>query len=228
MKRTDNKPPAEIAICGGGIVGLVLALAIKKHLGIIPEVYEKATAFHDDVGAALSMYSNGLRVIRDISHDLLHAIRENGAAYEYRRWEDHTGKIIAESDEFILCDGEVELSSIGIRRWKLQKVLYDAMIAEGIPIIFSKATVDVQPLDNCHTEVTFQDGTKRKTQLLFACDGGKSIIREILAGDACKLKYTGVTCMMGISESKDQPFHGISFPSSQTTHCHSVYFPTGK
>jgi salicylate hydroxylase len=226
MRKTEEIP-AEIVICGGGIVGLVLALAVKKHLGIIPEVYEKATAFHDDVGAAISMYSNGLRVIRDISPDLLHAIRENGAAYEYRRWENHQGKIIADSDEYILCDGEWELSSIGIRRWKLQKVLYDAMIAEGIPILFSKATVDVRQSDHDLTEVTFQDGTKRSTRLLFACDGGKSVIRGIVAGGASKLHYTGVTCMMGIAQCKEQTFHGISFPSSAITNCHSVYFPTG-
>lgn len=45
-----REEPATVIIAGGGIVGLVLALALKKHVGIIAEVYEKASGFEDDVG----------------------------------------------------------------------------------------------------------------------------------------------------------------------------------
>ena len=48
---TLKEEPAEVVIVGAGIVGLVLALALHKHLGIKPELYEQAQAFHDDVGA---------------------------------------------------------------------------------------------------------------------------------------------------------------------------------
>jgi len=56
---TNEPAPATVVIAGGGIVGLVLALALKKHCGIVPEIYEKANQFYDDVGAALGCYSNG-------------------------------------------------------------------------------------------------------------------------------------------------------------------------
>jgi 2-polyprenyl-6-methoxyphenol hydroxylase-like FAD-dependent oxidoreductase len=86
-----SPPPPEsassdITIAGGGIVGLVLALALKKHLNIIVDIYEQAEAFHDDVGAGMGMYPNGLRVIRDVSPNLLQKIQEAGYAYQYRRW----------------------------------------------------------------------------------------------------------------------------------------------
>lgn len=79
--------PAQVVIVGAGIVGLVLALALQTHCGLQVELYERAEAFHDDVGAGMGMYPNGLRVIRDISPELLQQIREAGFPYSFRRWE---------------------------------------------------------------------------------------------------------------------------------------------
>lgn len=39
-----------VVIAGAGIVGLVLSLALEKHLGIKPVIYDQAKAFHDGVG----------------------------------------------------------------------------------------------------------------------------------------------------------------------------------
>jgi 2-polyprenyl-6-methoxyphenol hydroxylase-like FAD-dependent oxidoreductase len=207
-------------------VGLVFAMAIKKHCGITPEIYEKATQFYDDVGAALGMYPNGLRVIRDIDPDLLTAIREAGAPYVYRRWERHDGTEVAAAEESELTDGDDELSSIGIRRWKLQKVLYNAAMDMGIPFHFKKATKDVIVREDDLVEVVFEDGTRRTTQLLFGCDGAHSMVRQVMAEGATTLEYTGVTCLMGIADCA-ATVKGITHPSSPTTGCHSEYFPTG-
>jgi len=76
-----------IIIIGAGIVGLALALALEKHCGIKVNLYEQAAAFHDDVGAGMGCYPNGLRVIRDISSDLLGAIQDIGYPYLLRRYE---------------------------------------------------------------------------------------------------------------------------------------------
>lgn len=211
---------------GGGIVGLVFAMAVYRFTGIRPEIFEKATQFYDDVGAALGMYPNGLRVLRDIDPQLLKDIQEAGAPYVYRRWERHDGTEIARAKEDELTEGDWELSSIGIRRWKLQKALYNAAMEMGIPFHFHKAVKDVIEQDNGLIEVVFQDGTQRQTQLLFGCDGAHSGVRECVAANATSLEYTGVTCLMGISDCPAQT-KGISFPSSPSKGLHAVYFPTG-
>jgi hypothetical protein len=82
-----EEEPAQVVIIGAGIVGLVLALALHKHCGIQVELYEQAQTFHDDVGAGMGMYPNGLRVIRDISPDLLEQIHLTGYPFVVRRWE---------------------------------------------------------------------------------------------------------------------------------------------
>lgn len=87
VQDTREETPARIVIAGAGIVGLVLALALHKHCGLKVELYEQAKTFNDGVGAGIGMYPNGLRVIRDISTDLLKQIQDQGYPYLYRRWE---------------------------------------------------------------------------------------------------------------------------------------------
>ena len=191
-------------------------MAMKKHCGITVEIYEKASQFYDDVGAALGMYPNGLRVIRDIDPDLLREIQEAGQPYVYRHWCRHDGTEIAAAREDELNGGDSDLSSIGIRRWKLQKVLYKRAINMGIPFFFKKAIKDVKELDGGLVEVIFDDGDHRRTQLLFGCDGAHSGVRQAVAADATELSYTGVTCLMGLSNCPSE-VEGISHSSSHTT-----------
>lgn len=47
---TQEETPATAVIAGGGIVGLVLAMTLKRQLGIVAEIYEKAHEFADEVG----------------------------------------------------------------------------------------------------------------------------------------------------------------------------------
>lgn len=215
----------EIAIAGGGLVGLVLALALKK-LGLTPVIFERIPAFHDEVGAGMGLYANGLRVIRDISPSLLEEIRQAGYPYLYRRWERHDGTQVAMAQEDVLCGKEDEIQSLGIRRWKLQKILYDAVIEAGIQVHFGKGLQDVTQNNKGLVRLEFEDGTTHTSQILFAADGVRSTVRRLVNKDS-KLEYTGVTCVMGMAEHNPCD-RGICFPSSLTTKCHGCFFPTSQ
>jgi salicylate hydroxylase len=172
------------------------------------------------------MYPNGLRVIRDISPDLLQAIRDAGYSYKTRRWERHDGTDIMSAEESILSGDQRELDSIGIRRSSLQKVLYRHALVLGIPITFQKPLAGAVERDDGLLEVVFQDGTSRMTQVLFGADGALGKSRSIVAGEnEPRLKYTGVTCLMGLSSCRRD---GIAFPSSDQDDFHAVFFPTAE
>jgi len=91
ISEDDNDVPSEdiepIIIVGAGIVGLTMALALNKHCGMKVNLFEQVAAFHDDVGAGMGCYPNGLRVIQDISPDLLDDIQNIGFPYLLRRYE---------------------------------------------------------------------------------------------------------------------------------------------
>ena len=221
----EPETPATILIAGAGIVGLVLALALKEHLGITAELYEQAAHFQEDVGAGMGMYPNGLRVIRDISPTLLKTIRESGCPFGVRRWERHDGTQIVSANDSVLGGGDEEVQSMGIRRWRLQKALFDAVCAADIPVHFQKRTSNVLTREDGLVEISFEDGSKRLTRILFAADGGKSAVRQLVADPATKLEYTGVTCIMGMADCAP-PQNGLTFMTASTTQCHAVYFPT--
>ena len=223
----DQEEPATIVIAGAGIVGLALALALHKHVGITPELYEKASAFHPDVGAGMGVYPNGLRVLRDIDPALFQAVKKAGITQVYRQWERHDGSVVMTSEEAVLSRGDDQLETIGIRRWRLQQVLFEAVQTRGIPVYFGKETVGVQTRPDKTVEIKFADGSNRVTQILFGADGSKSTVREAVAGSSYKLEYTGVTSLMGIAADCPKDRRGISFPRSNTSQCHAAFFPTG-
>lgn len=232
----DDREPATIVIAGGGIVGLVLAMKLQKELGITPEVYEKSSHPITEAGAGLGMYPNGLRVLRDISPDLLRAVRGAGYPYKTRRWERHDGTEIMQADENALL-GQTEeeqkddpekhlLSSIGIRRSKLQVVLLAYTRHMGIRVVFDMPVESAVQQEDGLVQVTFGNGSQRWTRVLFGADGAHSKVRATVTVDEevqPALEYTGVTCLMGLSKTKSD---GIAFPSSDMDDFHAVFFPT--
>jgi len=220
MKQTEPK----IIIAGAGIVGLTLALALKKNIGIKPTMYEKASAFHDNIGASMSLYPNGLRVIRDINPILLEKVRDSGCSYSFRKSERHDGTEYAVADEKASMEHiDEDLHSMGISRWRLHKILYETCLDEGISIHFSKKVNDVKELGEAGVKILFQDGQDVVADILFAADGLNSVVRKIFTkGD---LKYTGTTCIMGTSIMPHRA-EGISLVTSTTTKCHGASFPT--
>jgi 2-polyprenyl-6-methoxyphenol hydroxylase-like FAD-dependent oxidoreductase len=94
-----------VIISGGGIAGLLLAISLKK-LNINCQVYEQAPAYAEGVGGAIGtfqayigLYPNGLRIIRDISLELLYEIRSLGRPFTLRKWMRHDGSTIAVGQE---------------------------------------------------------------------------------------------------------------------------------
>eukprot|EP00578_Thalassiosira_sp_NH16_P012661 CAMPEP_0181106592 /NCGR_PEP_ID=MMETSP1071-20121207/16614_1 /TAXON_ID=35127 /ORGANISM="Thalassiosira sp., Strain NH16" /LENGTH=641 /DNA_ID=CAMNT_0023190009 /DNA_START=160 /DNA_END=2085 /DNA_ORIENTATION=- len=289
-------------------------------------VYESASAYGDNAGGAIGLYSNGLRVLRDLSAahpevpDLLSDVRDAGCDYLYRRWMRHDGTEVAvaredellpdvendddnDDDENEADDGrrysgeseaadrrsrggsfrglrksfvnligvpkndrasgistassssnmvETELLSLGIRRWKYQRVLYDACLAAGIRIHFGKRLQTAMSMppgsgdgtedNDARTMLHFKDGSRITTSLLVGADGINSKARNYVtnptkmdaghdeqqhstAQEGYVPEYTGVTCLMGCA-NVPRAQRGICFPSSATTMCHACYYPT--
>uniref|UniRef100_A0A7S1ZA59 FAD-binding domain-containing protein n=1 Tax=Trieres chinensis TaxID=1514140 RepID=A0A7S1ZA59_TRICV len=222
--------PIDFVIAGGGMAGLVLALSLRARLGVTPQVYEQAPAFADGIGGAIGMYANGLRVVRDADAELLKRLRDEGYPYLRRRWYRHDGTEVANGDEARLAPGgREELTPMGIRRWKLQRALYEACVEKGIPVHFGRRIEYVVKREGGLIELGFAGGecSPVLARVVFGADGVKSKVRDAVAGrNAQEPEYTGVTCLMGAAPVPSSQ-RGICFPSSATTKCHMCTYPTG-
>jgi hypothetical protein len=173
--QNDHHP---VVIIGGGIVGLVLAIALRKEVGITAHIYEQSFTFQDNVGAGLGLYPNGNRVLRDLG--LLEQVAAQAQQYETRRWERHDGTTIHIAHESVLTS-EKELESMGIERWKLQKILMQSALELDIPIHFGKKTKDIEQLKDGRIKITFKNDTCCIADVVFAADGAKSAVRSAVA-----------------------------------------------
>ncbi|MBV9414393.1 MAG: NAD(P)-binding protein, partial [Solirubrobacterales bacterium] len=119
-----------IAVVGGGIGGLVLALALRDR-GISFALYEQADELRE-IGAAVALSGNATRELRrlGLGHQV-EAVSVVPSALVIRRWD--TGQIIA--DYPIGRDGVYEARFgaplYGVHRVALLKTLADRLAGEG-------------------------------------------------------------------------------------------------
>ncbi|GAX12607.1 hypothetical protein FisN_13Lh067 [Fistulifera solaris] len=224
----STEDDAPVVIVGAGIVGLVLALALHKQLGITPIIYEKCSQFQP-IGAGMSVYPNGLRVLRDLG--LLKTVQNASYPYTTRQWERHDGSVIMTAQEEVLGrneDDTTPLRTVGIKRWKLQIILLSAVQSKGIPIHFGKAIQEVRENKSSNGTVNVQlsDGTQRDASLVLAADGTNSVVRKYVTEIESQnhpLKHAGTTTLMGLASIPRND--RISIVTSLTSQCHAVFFP---
>ena len=148
-----------------------------------------------------------------------------------RKWYRHDGTEVAVGEEKYLCSfssakDEQELSSMGIRRWRLQNALRDACVREKIPIVMNVRMNSTSILPDGRVKCLLSSGDEVICNMLFGCDGVKSAIRTSLFGSEIDPKYTGITCLMGSAPiAQTSAIRGICFPSSSTTNCHACFYP---
>ena len=84
----------------------------------------------------------------------------------------HDGTEIAVGEERFITtfdskDDEMQLSSMGIRRWKLQKVLIEEAQKRGIQIMLNQRVEKVQILASGMVQIKMLNGTEILCDLLF-------------------------------------------------------------
>ena len=222
LQEEDENCP--FIVIGGGIVGLVLALALYKDLGIKVPIYEKASQLSYEIGAGMGMYPNGLRVLRHIDPTLCQKVQEAGYPYLERRYERHDGTTVAVAPEATLSDKKDGLQPIGIKRGRLQKILVQAVQEAGLPLHLGKKVASVtEEEDGRGVRLTFVDGTIRRAQFLFAADGARSQVRNEVLRWKCPEHDRGAAATRATepetkSEDNESPTNSTeSSPSSNLT-----------
>jgi salicylate hydroxylase len=183
----------EVAIVGGGIGGLVLALALRER-GIGAEVYEQAPELRE-IGAAVALSANGTRELRRLGlAEQVEAVSVVPSALVIR--DGITGEVIA--DHPIGRDGVYETTFgapyYGVHRVALLQALGDRL---GKGLNLGQRCVGVEERRS-GAELRFADGGTATADVVVGADGVHSGIRPHVAREV-RGRFSGTVGYRGPS-----------------------------
>jgi 2-polyprenyl-6-methoxyphenol hydroxylase-like FAD-dependent oxidoreductase len=191
-----------IAIIGGGICGLALALNLKQR-GVACEVYERAPEVLE-LGVGITLLPHAMREFTALGVDkeLIAVGIENLESCFFNRF----GQLIYKEERGKYAG--YQYPEIGIHRGKLHRILYEAACARvGRAHIHTDHFCSGIEQDDSGVTVHFaaaSDGSARppvRADAAIACDGINSVIRKQFYPDE-KLAFAGINTWRGVTRRK--------------------------
>lgn len=206
---TDNG--LDIAIVGGGIAGLCLALSVTSNTSIPVTIYEAAPKF-GEIGAGVAFGPNAVRAMMLISPELKAGFDARATTNQFPDKKDvwfdfHVGMdgVNGEAVERGVKEG-VHLGSVKqpqpysgmINRAMFLDVLVP-LLPEGVAR-FGKILTDLDDQGDKGVLLTFADGTQARHAAVIGCDGIHSMARKVVLGPDNPVPpvYTGKYCYRGM------------------------------
>ncbi|KAI1765706.1 FAD/NAD(P)-binding domain-containing protein [Hypoxylon sp. FL1150] len=181
-----------VAIIGGGITGVILALGLQKR-GVSYTLYERAPAF-TEIGAGIGFSPNAERALRVVDPAVYRIYKEVASSTtgreEHFQWVDGyaTNKVAAK-----LLIG-VDAFQGGRRSDFLEA--WSRLIA-GDSVRFGKEIASISERDDGGgggvVSLGFKNGSEEEADVVIGCDGINSQVRRLLLGDVDPASYPGYT-----------------------------------
>ncbi|KZM28420.1 Salicylate 1-monooxygenase [Ascochyta rabiei] len=203
----QNHTQFPIAIIGGGLGGLALAIGLLKH-GIHVQIYEAAAEF-SEIGAGVAFGINSITALHLIDPKLLEGYKKHATfnADHHRsntfmsfRWgtdeRSHDGNKAGDVMWDLDDSWQPERAeSFGVRT---RSCIHRArLLAELVALLpsdvtsFNKSFVAADKQNDGLLRLQFTDGTTALASALIGCDGIKSKVRELVCGSHTRASYAG-------------------------------------
>ena len=204
--------PFEIAIIGGGITGLTLAIALTKR-NIKCSIYEQAAEF-GEIGAGVGVHPNAIRAMRICDERMVEAFRKVATQnlWESKKvvWFDFLDGLATdpapELKPLFTVYGHHEEGHAACHRARFLDELVK-LLPEGIAR-FNKR-LDQLVDDRAQSGkmiMVFKDGSTAEADAVIGCDGIKSRTRELLVGEnspEAKCSYSHKYAYRGLMPMED-------------------------
>jgi salicylate hydroxylase len=190
----------KVAIVGGGIGGLVLALALRER-GVSFDVYEQAAELRE-IGAAVFLSANGTRELRRLGvGDEVEGVSVVPSALVFRRWD--TGKVIADHPigRSSVYEATFGAPCYGLPRVALLQTLAKRLGGDGLNL--ARRCVGVVERRS-GVELAFADGESAEADAVVGADGVHSVIRSHVAGDV-RGRFSGTVGYRGLVPVENMP-----------------------
>ncbi|MER6028851.1 FAD-dependent oxidoreductase [Streptomyces sp. NPDC001851] len=189
MSGTD---PTKALVIGGGIAGTAAALGLHK-AGHDVTVYEAHPDTAEDIGAFLTLASNGMRALAQL--DAADAVTTVGFPLTSLRLLDSRGTELAHTPLGEMTDPDLRYRCL--RRGELLAALQGAAVRRGIRLRHGARLTDVT--DGPHgVTARFADGSTARADLVVGADGLNSTVRRILT-PGVRPAYAGQRVFYGYS-----------------------------
>ncbi|KAB8068834.1 FAD/NAD(P)-binding domain-containing protein [Aspergillus leporis] len=206
-----------VAIVGGGIAGITLALSFEK-LGIRYILYEGHASLAPDQGASIGLLPNGLRILDQLG--LVKEIEKHTAALQ--RWFHlgAEGEPLSTVHALGYYESKLGYGGLFLERQKLLRIM-SKHIVNTDAIRTSAQVVSLQETSD-YVTLTASDGSEVDVGLVIGADGVRSCVRDaieraLFAKDKVQsdtYMRTRFACVYGVSP----PVSGIAEGD-----CFSVY-----
>lgn len=180
-----------IAIIGGGIGGLTTALCL-EHFGITNyKVYERAPEFKE-VGAAISLWPNALKVYKEIG--LYDTLTQHWGEIKEVHIRNAKGEFLSKSVP------NYDYPAVCIHRAHLHKVLYDAIPKEKL--VSDSKLIALKEQGDGSVDLVFKDKGVQKASIVIGADGIHSKVRQYIINDGNPMDR-GYTIWRGVTNTTE-------------------------
>jgi 2-polyprenyl-6-methoxyphenol hydroxylase-like FAD-dependent oxidoreductase len=187
IKKAMTKPT--VAIIGGGIGGLTLAVALQK-LNITVRLYEN-TPILKPVGAGLGLAGNAIHALQALGID--QPIIKKGNILDRLEIVDQKGKILSVANPSASITSS-QIHNFAIHRADLHQALLGML--DQASLFLNKRCIDFNQHQD-GVEIIFEDGTSESADFVVACDGINSVFRKKLLPTSLP-RYAGYTCWRAV------------------------------
>ncbi|KIY46947.1 salicylate hydroxylase [Fistulina hepatica ATCC 64428] len=192
-------PKPSVAIVGGGICGIVCAIALAQgEIPIQADLFESAPKF-GEAGAGISLGHNAVQLLRSLG--LLPALQK------------YLGSLNTADQPIIYTsgtDGHEPLynypvpdgnETIGMYRPAFIEAL--APLVDKDHIHFLKRLVSVDPLEGGKHILRFADGTTHEADVVIGADGIRSVCRDFVTGSAKHVAFSNYVAYRALVKADD-------------------------
>lgn len=204
---TMSNPKFRVAICGGGVGGLTLAVALSRYQDIAIDVYEAAQSFCE-IGAGVGVWPRAFRVLRKFGPEFEQQLLQR-CGYEYT--EEYVPAVRSrKSDQAVgieLFDLITKGKLMRFHRADFHGVLLSYLPPSCTTHNNKRLISYTQLLEDCPSKspitLTFKDGSIATCDVLIGADGIKSAVRPCMLRELSEVvspdeKQSVLSCMSPI------------------------------
>ncbi|KAL6831524.1 FAD/NAD(P)-binding domain-containing protein [Trichoderma sp. SZMC 28015] len=175
----------DIAIVGGGIAGLTLAIALNSR-SIPVTLYEQAASF-GEIGAGVSFSPNAVQAMKVCHQGIYEAFEtvctRNLWPSKEKVWFDYVDAYSDVTSDGVLATAFTISNSLGQNGLHRAHFLDEAVKLFPKQLVrFGKRLQNITEDGNGRLVMHFDDGTVAETDAIIGCDGIKSRVRQAIVG----------------------------------------------